>query len=369
MSSVAVEQLRKSFGKNTALDGVSFRVGHGEFFCIVGRTNAGKTTLLKTIAGLYRPDEGRVCIGPRDVTYQPPSDRRVSLLFQNIALFPTMSGFENLAFPLRTRKLPDAKVQERVRSVAKTLKVDHIIDRLPRTYSGGEQQRVAIGRAIIDPGDVLMLDEPLTNLDAGIRIRLRIEFKKIHRELNQTIIYVTHDQVEAMSLSDRVAVLDRGRIQQIGSPDDVYDRPLNRFVAEFIGSPPMNIIDARLGEADGRISLTGLGFDLPIDQRTSQCWSGLATTRDVAFGVRPERVIVASEPTPETPLKAELLWVEHLGNRSILALKIGETTLKSVVPPDSASLLDHTQTVWIGMKPEPHHLLNRDTGMFFQCEA
>jgi multiple sugar transport system ATP-binding protein len=368
MSTVAVERLRKSFGKNIALDGISFDVRHGEFFCIVGRTNAGKTTLLKTIAGLYRPDEGRVCIGERDVTFQLPSNRRVSLLFQNIALFPTMSGFENVAFPLRTQKLPDDKIRDRVRAVAKTLKVDHIIDRLPRTYSGGEQQRVAIGRAIVDPGDVLMLDEPLSNLDAGIRIRLRIEFKKIHRELDQTIIYVTHDQVEAMSLSDRVAVLDRGRIQQIGSPDDVYDRPLNRFVAEFIGSPPMNIIDARLSETAGRISLTGLGFDLPVDPRTSQYWSGVATSREVAFGVRPERVIVASELTPETPLNAALLWVEHLGNRSILALKIGETTLKAVVPPDSATLFDRgDRSVWIGMKPEPHHLLNRDTGMFFQC--
>jgi ABC-type sugar transport system ATPase subunit len=362
MSTVAVERLRKSFGKNTALDDVSFAVRHGEFFCIVGRTNAGKTTLLKTIAGLYRPNEGRVCIGGRDVTFQPPSNRRVSLLFQNIALFPTMSGFENMAFPLRTTNLADNTIRDKVRSVAKTLKVDHILDRPPRTYSGGEQQRVAIGRAIVNPGEVLMLDEPLTNLDAGIRIRLRIEFKKMHRDLEQTIIYVTHDQVEAMSLSDRVAVLDRGRIQQIGSPDDVYDRPLNRFVAEFIGSPPMNIIDARLGEIGGQVSLSGSGFNVPVDQRTSQYWKRMTTSRDVAFGVRPERIVVASEPTDAAPLQAELLWAERLGNRSILALKIGETTLKAVVPPDRTFAID--RDVWIGMKPEPHHLLNRDTGIF-----
>ncbi len=235
MSAVALERLRKVFNKTTALDDVSLAIGTGEFLCVVGRTNAGKSTLLKTIAGLYRADGGRVIIGGRDLTLLPPHKRRVSLLFQNIALFPTMTGYENIAFPLRTTNVAGDAVERRVRSIAQMLKVEHLLDRLPRTFSGGEQQRVAIGRAIIQPGDLLMLDEPLTNLDASIRIRLRIEFKKLHREFAQTIIYVTHDQVEAMSLSDRVAVLDGGRIQQIGSPDEVYHRPVNRFVAEFIG--------------------------------------------------------------------------------------------------------------------------------------
>ena len=297
MSAVKVERLRKVFGKTIALDDIDFAIGHGEFLCIVGRSNAGKSTLLKTIAGLYRSDGGRVCIGDRDVTSQPPNSRRVSLLFQNIALFPTMTGFENIAFPLRTANVPADRVEHRVRSIAQMLKVDHVLDRLPRTFSGGEQQRVAIGRAIVKPGDVLMLDEPLTNLDASIRIRLRIEFKKLHRELAQTIIYVTHDQVEAMSLSDRVAVLDRGRIHQIGSPDDVYHRPINRFVAEFIGSPPMNIIDAELSEVGEQISLIGPGFNLPVDESAGQRWRRGKLPRELAFGIRPERVIVAPKPT------------------------------------------------------------------------
>ena len=362
MSAVTVEGLRKVFGTTIALDDINFALGHGEFLCIVGRTNAGKSTLLKTIAGLYRSDGGRVCIGDRDVTSQPPNSRRVSLLFQNIALFPTMTGFENIAFPLRTANVPADRVEHRVRSIAQMLKVDHVLDRLPRTFSGGEQQRVAIGRAIIKPGDVLMLDEPLTNLDASIRIRLRIEFKKLHRELAQTIIYVTHDQVEAMSLSDRVAVLDRGRIQQIGSPDDVYHRPTNRFVAEFIGSPPMNIIDAELSEVGGQISLIGPGFNLPVDESAGQRWRRGKLPRAIAFGIRPERVIVAPKPTHEAPVRSEVLWVEHLGNRSILALQMGEATVKAVVPPDHP--LGADRGVWIGMKPEPHHLLNRDTGIF-----
>jgi ABC-type sugar transport system ATPase subunit len=364
MSTVRVERLRKAFGKTIALDDVGFAIDHGEFFCIVGRSNAGKSTLLKTIAGLYRADRGRVCIGDRDVTSQPPNSRRVSLLFQNIALFPTMTGFENIAFPLRAANVPADRIEHGVRLIAQMLKVDHVLDRLPKTFSGGEQQRVAIGRAIINPGDVLMLDEPLTNLDASIRIRLRIEFKKLHRELAQTIIYVTHDQVEAMSLSDRVAVLDRGRIQQIGSPDDVYHRPLNRFVAEFIGSPPMNIIDSQLSEVGGQIWLVGPGFNVPVEETTGQHWRRGALPREVAFGIRPERVIVASKPTPEAPVRTEVLWMEHLGNRSILALQMGRATLKAVVPPDHPLGID--RGVWIGMKPEPHHLLNRDTGIFIQ---
>ena len=364
MSTVTVERLRKVFGETIALDGIDFSINGGEFLCIVGRSNAGKTTLLKTIAGLYRSDGGRVCIGGRDVTPLAPNSRRVSLLFQNIALFPTMSGYENIAFPLRTASVPAETVERRVRSIAQILKVEHILDRLPRTFSGGEQQRVAIGRAIIKPGDVLMLDEPLTNLDASIRIRLRIEFKKLHRELAQTIIYVTHDQVEAMSLSDRIVVLDRGRIQQIGTPDDVYHRPINRFVAEFIGSPPMNIIDADLSEVGGRVSLIGAGFSLPVVESTGKRWRQAKLPREVAFGIRPERVVVAHKPADEAPVRAEVLWAEHLGNRSILSLQMGEATLKAVVPANHSLGVD--RLVWIGIRPELHHLLDRHTGVFIQ---
>lgn len=367
MSAVALERLRKVFNKTTALDDVSLAIHSGEFLCVVGRTNAGKSTLLKTIAGLYRADGGRVIIGGRDLTLLPPHKRRLSLLFQNIALFPTMTGYENIAFPLRTANVAGDAVERRVRSIAQMLKVEHLLDRLPRTFSGGEQQRVAIGRAIIQPGDLLMLDEPLTNLDASIRIRLRIEFKKLHREFAQTIIYVTHDQVEAMSLSDRVAVLDGGRIQQIGSPDEVYHRPVNRFVAEFIGSPPMNIIDAELSQANGRLALIGTGFSLPVEESEGRHWRQMQLPRQLAFGVRPERVVVAPGPSNEAPIGARILWVEHLGNRSIVALRMGDVTLTAVVPPNHP--LNADRRAWVGLRPEPQHLLSRETGVFFPLAA
>jgi multiple sugar transport system ATP-binding protein len=209
-----------------------------------------------------------------------------------------------------------------------------------------------------------MLDEPLTNLDANIRIRLRIEFKKLQRELEQTVIYVTHDQVEAMSLSDRVAVLDHGRVQQVGPPDEVYHRPLNRFVAEFIGSPPMNILDAELGEIDGRLSLRGQGFSVPIEESDAGRLRAAKLPRQLAFGIRPEKITVAVNRIDETSIGAEALWVEHLGNRSIVAVRLGEATLKAVVP--AGQPLGTDRRVWIGLRPEAHHLLSRETGVFYQ---
>lgn len=364
MSFVTLERLRKAFGGIRALDDVSLSIDQGEFLCVVGRTNAGKSTLLKTIAGLHRADSGRIIIGGRDVTSLPAHRRAVSLLFQNIALLPMMTGYENIAFPLRAAKVPAEAVERRVHSIADMLKIADVLDRVPRTFSGGEQQRVAIGRAIIQPCDLLMLDEPLTNLDASMRIRLRIEFKKLHRERGQTVLYVTHDQIEAMSLSDRVAVLDRGRIQQIGSPDDVYHRPVNRLVAEFIGSPPMNIIDAELSEVDGRVSVVAAGFSLPVDESVSQRWRGAKLPRRIAFGIRPERVVVAPNVTSEAPVEGEISWVEHLGNRSIVALRVGGTALKAVVAPDRP--LGAGRRAWIGLQPDSHHLLNRETGAFYQ---
>jgi multiple sugar transport system ATP-binding protein len=364
MSAFAVERLKKTFGQVRALDDVSFTIDRGEFFCVIGRTNAGKSTLLKTIAGIHRADRGRVIMGDRDVTDLPPHERHVSLLFQNIALFPTMTGFDNLAFPLRTMKLPSGAVDRKVRSIAQLLKVEHILERLPQTFSGGEQQRIAIGRAIIHPGDLLMLDEPLTNLDAGIRIQLRIEFKKLHRELGQTIIYVTHDQVEAMSLSERIVILDEGRVQQIGSPDEVYHRPVNRFVAEFIGMPPMNIVNAELSKTEEQFYLAGAGFKVPLGGSGGRDWPPRTLPRKLAFGIRPERLVVSPSPSEEAPIGAEILWTEHLGNRSILAIRMGDVALKAVVPPRYP--LGTDKRVWIGMRPHPEHLLNRETGVFFR---
>jgi multiple sugar transport system ATP-binding protein len=358
MSALSVNRLSKSFGKVRALQELSFEVAAGELFCIVGPTNAGKSTLLKTIAGLHRPDAGTIHIKGRLANALEPRERRVSLLFQNIALFPMLSGFDNIAFPLRAAKVPEADVRPRVLAVAKLLKIEHLLDRLPRTFSGGEQQRTAIGRAIVHPADLLLLDEPLTNLDARIRIALRMEFKTLHRETGQTMLYVTHDQVEAMSLSDRVAVLHQGRFQQIGTPDEVYHRPRTRFVARFIGSPPMNILPAELDSASGRPLLEAKGFTAPLPSEGLP----LALPRRLGIGVRPEAIRAAPARSEATPHPGDVIWVEHLGAKSILDVRLGEALIKVVVPPDAA--VGRPGRAWFGFEARADRLLDLETDLF-----
>ena len=362
MTALSAHGLCKRFDGAVALDEVSCEVGEGEFFCVVGPTNAGKSTLLKSIAGLVRPDAGRIVIRGRDVSAAPPKDRNVSLLFQNIALFPTLDGFGNIAFALRAAGLPETVVAARVGEVAALLKVEHLLGRLPRTFSGGEQQRVAIGRAIARSGDLLMLDEPLTNLDARIRIELRIEFKRLQRELGQSVLYVTHDQVEAMSLSNRVAVLHRGRIQQLGTPDDIYHRPTNRFVARFLGTPPMNLLEAELESEDGQPVLVASGFRV-----VAPGIKGLAGYRRLpkrlAVGVRPEEVRVAAERTDATPLAGEVYWIERLGAKSVLDARLGAAEIKAVVAPGHA--VSREGPAWFGFDPKPWHLMDLQSEEFF----
>ena len=363
MTALALRGLSKRFDEVLALDGIACDVAEGEFFCVVGPTNAGKSTLLKTVAGIHRADAGRIAIRGSDVTAAQPKDRNVSLLFQNIALFPTLSGRENIAFPLRTAKLSETQIEATVHDIAALLKVEHLLDRLPRTFSGGEQQRVAIGRAIARPTDLLMLDEPLTNLDARIRIELRIEFKKLQRELGQSVLYVTHDQVEAMSLSDRVAVLHRGRFQQIGTPDDIYHRPANRFVARFIGTPPMNLLEAELSSEDDEPVLLAGGFRVAAPEIKKLASYG-ELPRRLAVGVRPERVRVGAQESADTPLAGEVFWVERLGSKSVLDARLGEATIKAVVAPDHD--VSREGPAWFGFDPEPGHLMDLHSEEFFR---
>jgi multiple sugar transport system ATP-binding protein len=365
MARLELEGVGKAFGRVQALRDLSLDLRDGEFFCVVGPTNAGKSTLLQTIAGLHQADHGSIRLDGRDITRLQPRERGTSLLFQNIALFPTLTGFDNIAFPLRTAGKAAAEVDRRVREVAALLKVTQVLDRLPRTFSGGEQQRVAIGRAIALRSDLLMLDEPLTNLDARIRIALRIEFKRIHAETGQTILYVTHDQVEALSLSDRIAVLHEGQIQQVGTPDEVYHRPANRLVAQLIGSLPMNLLPARLVEEGGALRLEGDGFAL--DAAALAALPGhRALPRQVEFAVRPERVTVALAPSSRTPFAGEVEWVENLGAKAILVARLGANALKVTVPADDPAA--RAGRLWFGFALDPHHLLEPASGRFFRYD-
>ena len=360
MSALAVEGLIKRFEAVEALRGVSLDLADGEFFCIVGPSNAGKSTLLQTIAGLHLPDAGRVRIDCEDVTALEPRRRDVSLLFQNVALFPNLTGFDNIAFPLRTAGTPAPELERRVHEVAALLGIEHLLDRHPRTFSGGEQQRVAIGRAIARPARLLMLDEPLTNLDARLRIALRIEFKALHQDSGQTILYVTHDQVEAMSLSDRIAVLNDGRFEQIGTPDEIYHRPTTRFVATFVGMPPMNILEVELEERAGQCLARAAQIEVPLprDARLPRA------SRRLGFGVRPEAVAVATARSAATPFPGEVFWIERLGDRSILDARIDGQVVKAVVP--ATHPVERPGSAWFGFAAPADHLLDLETGAFFR---
>ncbi|MGA2128683.1 MAG: ABC transporter ATP-binding protein [Xanthobacteraceae bacterium] len=352
MTALALGGIAKRFGQVQAVESLDLRVEKGEFVCLLGPTNAGKSTLLKIVAGLCKPDQGRVLINGRDVTTVDPAQRNVSLLFQNVALFPHLTGFDNIAFPLRRARMCEDAVRARVREVAELLRIAPILERLPATYSGGERQRVAIGRAIARPADVILLDEPLSNLDARIRLDLRIEFRRLHRKLGQTVLYVTHDHVEALSLADRVAVLRSGVLQQVDPPEHLLERPANGFVAEFIGSPPMNLIPVRVAVENGRTRLVGAGFAIDAPAGVPVSLAG----RDLRIGVRPEAVRASSSPSADTPFAAPIRWIEQHGSRAILDAEFGGIIVKASVPPDSELSVDGR--AWLGITPRCRDLLD-----------
>ena len=358
MTALSLAAISKHFATTRALNEVELAVSKGEFLCLVGPTNAGKSTLLKTVAGLHRPEKGRIFINGRDVTELDPSLRNVSLLFQTVALFPNRNGFDNLAFPLRQAGVGEERVKQRVSEVADLLRIGQVLDRFPRTFSGGERQRVAIGRAIAHPSDLLLLDEPLSNLDARMRLELRIEFRRLHRTLGQTVIYVTHDQVEALSLADRVAVLHAGSLQQIDTPERIHDRPVNRFVAEFIGSPPMNLIPARVHVQEDGTKLAGVGFQVEAPPG----FQPSADQNEIWIGVRPEAVRLNEKPTEDTPFAVQIRWVEHHGSRSIVHADLGGTIIKAAIPPDRAVSVD--SAAWLGFTPKLATLLDGVTDSF-----
>lgn len=315
---LTVRNVCKTFegGKKPVLNGLSFAAEAGEFIVLVGPSGCGKSTMLRAIAGLEMIDSGAIIIGDRDVTKLVPKDRQIAMVFQDYALYPHKSVYENIAFGLRIRRLPESEIDRRVKEAASKLNLTSFLNRKPGALSGGQRQRVAIGRAIVRDPDVFLFDEPLSNLDAKLRGSMRVAIGKLHRELNATIVYVTHDQVEAMTLADRIIVLDSGRIQQMGTPLELYYHPCNKFVAQFIGSPPMNMIKGRLtgeGDALGFESELGLRIAFPASHReklNARARAGL----EVYWGLRAENFILGSpESDPSRVFDLQVDVAEPLG--------------------------------------------------------
>ncbi|MFN3930951.1 MAG: ABC transporter ATP-binding protein [Brevundimonas sp.] len=337
MADVRLTGVTKRFGTTEVLKGIDLEIADGEFLVFVGPSGCGKSTLLRTIAGLEELDGGEIAIGGRPVSDLSPSARGIAMVFQSYALYPHMNVYENMAFGLKLAKLDKSEIDRRVRGAAETLNITDYLERKPKALSGGQRQRVAIGRAIVREPQVFLFDEPLSNLDAALRVRMRYEFASLHERLRTTMVYVTHDQVEAMTLADRIVVLNEGRIEQVGRPMGLYERPRNRFVAEFIGSPKMNLLPAQIvtASAGGATVRTAAGESLRVDVDASRAAPGDAVT----LGVRPEHLGLSGEGDG---LSATVTFVETLGHATYAYLTMGETALTVLLPGNARPAVGET---------------------------
>ncbi|MDE1854000.1 MAG: ABC transporter ATP-binding protein [Thaumarchaeota archaeon] len=330
MVRVVLENIEKSFGALKIIDRLSLQVGDREFLTLLGPSGCGKTTTLRCIAGLEDVDEGKIIIDDRVVNHIPPQERDIAMVFQNYALYPFMSVKDNITFPLRLHKTPKDMVERKLKGVAELLHISSLLSRKPKQLSGGEQQRVAIGRALIRDPKLFLMDEPFSNLDAKLRVQTRSEIKRLQRELGITTIFVTHDQAEAMALADRIAVMDKGVLQQVGNPDQVYNAPVNVMVAQFMGSPPMNVLGGRVLRPD-RVELKDgeMGGATMARDEVSRA-AASASGDNVKVGFRPEDATFLVGGTDGIP--AEVYVEEPSGTHVLLTLKAGENLVKVVMP-------------------------------------
>lgn len=353
MHSVSVKDLNLSFGPVDVLQNLNIDINDGEFLVLLGSSGCGKSTLLNCIAGLLDITDGQIFIKGRNVTWDEPSKRGIGMVFQSYALYPQMSVEGNLSFGLKNAKMPGAEIAKRVNRAAEILQIGPLLKRKPAALSGGQRQRVAIGRALVRDVDVFLFDEPLSNLDAKLRADLRVELKQLHRQLKNTMIYVTHDQVEAMTLADRIAIMRDGAIQQLDSPGEIYNRPVNRYVADFIGSPAMNFLDGKVGSK----GLTVGDATLPIKGYNAQ---GKLPNGKVIVGVRPEHVATGNDVADaayRTKVRADLL--EPMGADTLVWTKFAGHELRFRM--DGHVRLSEGQDVEIGLSAESLHLFDSTT--------
>lgn len=352
MAAIRLENIRKTFGRIVATRDVSLTVHDTEFMVLLGPSGCGKTTLLRGIAGLEQIDSGRVYIGNKDVTDLPSRKRRIAMVFQSYAVFPHLTVYENIAFGLRMQRLPDAEVKKRVHSSAELLQITDLLDRYPAKVSGGQRQRVAVARAIAVQAEVLLMDEPLSNLDALLRLEMRAELKRLLKEVKSTVVYVTHDQVEALSLGDRIAVMKDGEILQCDTPLQVYDYPASEFIGGFIGNPPMNFLDGeRVGDT---IIAGGASFMTPSAVRAV-----VGNGARVRLGIRAENVEAVSTPA-EGALSGTVLVVEPLGSHNLLTVQVGSERVKVNAHADAR--FEAGQQIWLKLVPEKIRWMDRDSG-------
>ncbi len=336
MAEVTLQHVGKRYGDVQAVEDFTLTIQHGEFMVFVGPSGCGKTTTLRMIAGLEEITSGDILIDGRKVNNLPPKDRDIAMVFQNYALYPHMTVYDNMAFGLKLKKMPKDEIEQRVRQTAGMLGILDFLKRKPRELSGGQRQRVAVGRAIVRTPKVYLFDEPLSNLDAKLRVQMRLELKKLHEKMNTTSIYVTHDQIEAMTMGDRIVVMKDGKVQQVGHPLKIYMHPKNRFVAGFIGSPTMNFIeDVRIEKEGGTLFAVTKGLKLPVPEIRFESLSSYVG-RMVTLGVRPEDLSEGDDPSAPETLMAFVEVVQPVGNQIYIDVKVGGQNLLAAISPQSA---------------------------------
>ena len=351
MGALSIRNVRKTFGRVEILKGIDIEIAAGEFLILVGPSGCGKSTLLNSIAGLDTPTSGSIHLGGRDITHAAPKDRDIAMVFQSYALYPNMNVAQNIAFALEMRKVPKAEREAAVQRVAAMLQIGHLLDRKPGALSGGQRQRVAMGRALARDPKLFLFDEPLSNLDAKLRVEMRAEIKLLHQRTKTTTVYVTHDQVEAMTLGDRIAVMKDGLVQQFGTPADIYNRPATRFVAEFIGSPAMNLLDATRSGS----SLLAHGTELAATDAQRAALDRAGTQGTVVYGLRPEDLRLADSGLPGT-----LAMIEPTGPETYVTADTAVGALTARIP--GTPPLAVGERVHLQWRPEQVHLFDSHEG-------
>jgi multiple sugar transport system ATP-binding protein len=354
MAEVRLRNVVKSYGPVMAVDHVSLSVEHGEFVALVGPSGCGKTTTLNLIAGLIELSDGEISIGDRVVTDLDPKDRDIAMVFQNYALYPNKTIYKNLAFPLKMRKLPNDEIDKKVRAAAKLLDIEHLLERRPRELSGGQQQRVALGRALVRDPRAFLMDEPLSNLDAKLRVQMRAELKRFHQDLNATVIYVTHDQLEAVTMADKMAVMNGGVLQQYDAPDRVFANPVNTFVAGFVGSPAMNLVKAKVA---GDALQSADGWSLPLSPENARK-AASATGGSVVLGARHSTIRLHHEAR-KGAVAGRVYTVEPTGDVTFAHVYLGSSIVVVSVAPDVK--LKSDDNVWLEFDQQRLHLFDGST--------
>ncbi|WP_141431019.1 ABC transporter ATP-binding protein [Bacillus sp. 03113] len=336
MASLTFNHIKKSYGEDLTVKDFHLEVKDKEFIVLVGPSGCGKSTTLRMIAGLEEISEGELFLGDKLINHVSPKDRDIAMVFQNYALYPHMNVYQNMSFGLKLRKLPKNEIHQRVTEVARILEIEHLLNRKPKALSGGQRQRVALGRSIVRNPKVFLMDEPLSNLDAKLRTSMRTEIIKLHKKLEATIVYVTHDQTEAMTMGDRIVVMKDGEIQQVATPYDIYHSPANKYVAGFIGAPSMNFIDGTIEEINGHIKFISDGFTFMIPEEKSQeLKKGYGIGKKVILGIRPENIDLSSNQDPTAiHFKVMIEVVENMGPELNLYVKKGEQSLIARVKED-----------------------------------